>query len=177
MKLLHDRRQTSGFTIVELLIVIVVIAILASITIVVYNGMRQRAQAAAISTDIKGLTKGFRLLLTEQGRSTWWIDNELTGTGNPTIQSVISGTNLKNYFQQLSSSTTSSSTSVIYDNDGDAYGGCSSDSSAVNIYFYTVDSALAQQVDNVIDDGNLGCGALTYGVGAMRYNMSKDSSQ
>lgn len=36
-----------GFTIVELLIVIVVIAILATITIVAYNGVTQRAQASA----------------------------------------------------------------------------------------------------------------------------------
>jgi prepilin-type N-terminal cleavage/methylation domain-containing protein len=37
------KRKTQGFTIVELLIVIVVIAILAAITIVAYNGIQQRA--------------------------------------------------------------------------------------------------------------------------------------
>ena len=36
-----------GFTIVELLIVIVVIAILAAITIVAYNGIQNRAKASA----------------------------------------------------------------------------------------------------------------------------------
>lgn len=43
-------RRTShpGFTIVELLIVIVVIAILAAITIVAYNGIQQRARNVAI---------------------------------------------------------------------------------------------------------------------------------
>lgn len=38
------RKTTSGFTIVELLIVIIVIAILAAISIVAYNGIQQRAQ-------------------------------------------------------------------------------------------------------------------------------------
>lgn len=38
------RKSTSGFTIVELLIVIVVIAVLAAITIVAYNGIQQRAK-------------------------------------------------------------------------------------------------------------------------------------
>ena len=42
------RKTTSAFTIVELLIVIVVIAILAAITIVAYNGMQARAQDSAI---------------------------------------------------------------------------------------------------------------------------------
>lgn len=38
------KKTMSGFTIVELLIVIVVIAILATISIVAYNGIQQRAQ-------------------------------------------------------------------------------------------------------------------------------------
>lgn len=40
------RQQERGFTIVELLIVIVVIAILATITIVAYNGVQSRAKLA-----------------------------------------------------------------------------------------------------------------------------------
>jgi prepilin-type N-terminal cleavage/methylation domain-containing protein len=55
---LTKRQKQSGFTIVELLIVIVVIAILAAITIVAYNGIQSRArtssaQAAANSLDKK----------------------------------------------------------------------------------------------------------------------------
>lgn len=43
----------SGFTIVELLIVIVVIAILAAITITVFNGIQQRATNARIISGVK----------------------------------------------------------------------------------------------------------------------------
>lgn len=41
-----------GFTIVELLIVIVVIAILAAITLVAYNGIRERAQVSAVQSAV-----------------------------------------------------------------------------------------------------------------------------
>lgn len=41
-----------GFTIVELLIVIVVIAILAAISIIAYNGIQSRARDAQRSNDI-----------------------------------------------------------------------------------------------------------------------------
>lgn len=54
------RRSSAGFTIVELLIVIVVIGILAAITIVAYNGVVQKANNAktiqAVSDYIKGLS-------------------------------------------------------------------------------------------------------------------------
>lgn len=46
-----------GFTIVELLIVVVVIAILAAITIVAYNGVTNRAKASAAQTAAENATK------------------------------------------------------------------------------------------------------------------------
>ena len=49
------RRQ--GFTIVELVIVIVVIAILAAITIVAYNGIQERARASSVSTALNQASK------------------------------------------------------------------------------------------------------------------------
>jgi len=44
---MNKRASSRGFTIVELLIVIVVIAILAAITIVAYNGIQNRAKTSA----------------------------------------------------------------------------------------------------------------------------------
>lgn len=52
MNIVGKRQETKGFTIVELLIVIVVIAILASITIVSYNGITAQARAAKLQATL-----------------------------------------------------------------------------------------------------------------------------
>ena len=44
-----------GFTIVELLIVIVVIAILAAITIVSYNGITNSANDSSVKSDLRNI--------------------------------------------------------------------------------------------------------------------------
>lgn len=51
------KKTSSGFTIVELLIVIVVIGILAAITIVAYNGIQNRAKNIAVQGDISQAQK------------------------------------------------------------------------------------------------------------------------
>lgn len=48
---------SSGFTIVELLIVIVVIGILAAITVVVYNGIQDRARTTQMASGISQYAK------------------------------------------------------------------------------------------------------------------------
>lgn len=54
-KITHPSTQTAGFTIVELLIVIVVIAILAAISIVAYTGIQGKANDTAIRADLRNM--------------------------------------------------------------------------------------------------------------------------
>ena len=54
------KKYSLGFTIVELLIVIVVIAILAAITIVAYNGIQQRARDTVRAGDISSIEKAIQ---------------------------------------------------------------------------------------------------------------------
>ena len=56
-----------GFTIVELLIVIVVIAILAAITIVAYTGIQERAKFSAMRSDIANINKAIQLYYADNG--------------------------------------------------------------------------------------------------------------
>lgn len=51
------KNKHAGFTIVELLIVIVVIAILAAITIVAYNGVQTRAKDGSVQSLLSTLTR------------------------------------------------------------------------------------------------------------------------
>ena len=52
--LTHKPKNTpQGFTIVELLIVIVVIAILAAISVVAYNGIQNRAYDTTVQSDLR----------------------------------------------------------------------------------------------------------------------------
>ena len=57
----NDLVRKKGFTIVELLIVIVVIGILAAITIVAYNGIQTRARDASRVSAVGVLKKGLAL--------------------------------------------------------------------------------------------------------------------
>ena len=63
-----NSKQQSGFTIVELLIVIVVIAILAAISIVAYNGIQQRANNSKTTAALSAWIKGLNLYKADKGR-------------------------------------------------------------------------------------------------------------
>lgn len=64
---MHKRYQT-GFTIVELLIVIVVIGILASISVVAYRGMQNRAHDIAVQSDVRHFSQKLTLFQIDNGR-------------------------------------------------------------------------------------------------------------
>jgi len=70
-----------GFTIVELLVVIVVIGILASITIVSYTGISSRAVASSMQTDLANAIK--QLKLYQVDNSSYPTSNDCSGGTNP----------------------------------------------------------------------------------------------
>lgn len=68
-------QKQTGFTLVELLIVIVVIAILAAISVVAYNGIQQRAIQTKLETTASTVEKKVQLKKV--------VDGLATPTGNP----------------------------------------------------------------------------------------------
>lgn len=174
-------RHRHGFTIVELLIVIVVIAILAAITIVSYNGVTQRSQAAAVASDLRATFKGFMLYKEATGMSTWTSEFDASWnsfvTGNPTIASIIPYNASFREFVPKAPQTTglgSGASAWLYDNDTGVFADCAVNSDGVNIILQNVtNSTVAQLVDAALDDGNLNCGAMHMNSTSLIYNLSK----
>lgn len=72
-----------GFTIVELLIVIVVIGILAAITVVAYNGIQTRAKVAQTTSELAAINKAIMAYYAVNGSypptpSTGWLGMDKT---------------------------------------------------------------------------------------------------
>lgn len=61
------KRKQSGFTIVELLIVIVVIGILAALVLVTFSGVQQKARNTERTTDIKAVASHLETYNAEKG--------------------------------------------------------------------------------------------------------------
>lgn len=78
------RDRKSGFTIVELLIAIVVIGILATISIVAYNGVSNNTHDTAVKSDLANFAKKIRLYHAEKGE--YPLIGELSAISSPVSQ-------------------------------------------------------------------------------------------
>ena len=70
-----SKTKQKGFTIVELLIVIVVIGILAAISIVAYNNVTQKARDDQRITDVRNIVNAFGSYQSENGK--WATKTEI----------------------------------------------------------------------------------------------------
>jgi prepilin-type N-terminal cleavage/methylation domain-containing protein len=81
------KEKSKGFTIVELLIVIVVIAILATLVIVTFTGIQQKARDSKRQTDVDALDSHLEAFYANNGyyptitdlTSATWVSNNLKG--------------------------------------------------------------------------------------------------
>ena len=86
MTLKQTKKREHGFTIVELLIVVVIIAILAAITIVAYNGIQNRAKASAaqsLANSIGKKAEAYNATESKYPTSATGFGNGDNSAGNP----------------------------------------------------------------------------------------------
>ena len=85
--------KQTGFTIVELLIVVVAIAILATVTVVAFNGTQQRARLSKLDSDMRSLNQAITMARINQGGVALRYVTGSTATGS-ICWGKASGTNL-----------------------------------------------------------------------------------
>jgi len=77
------KSRHSGFTIVELLIVVVIIAVLATITVVAYNGLQARARASSATAALTQAKKKLELYKVDNGNYPLTGSLSAAGVTNP----------------------------------------------------------------------------------------------
>lgn len=132
-RLSHQKQV--GFTIVELLIVIVVIGILAAITIVAYNGVQGRARDTQRVADMQNIVKALELYKTTNG-----VYPSPVATPNASGWEVsTNGTTATNFISALVSSKTVAKVPVDPINTGTVVDSTSlgpENTSSAKLYFY-----------------------------------------
>lgn len=93
----YMNRKSVGFTIVELLVIIVVIGVLAGISVVAFNGVQTRAANAKRDADLRTLYKAMMVARINTGKTLYAI----TGTGWTEGPCVTFGENTANIEPRL----------------------------------------------------------------------------
>ncbi len=155
------KRAQQGFTIVELLIVIVVIGILAALVITTYNGIQQKGRNTERTTDLKAIQGQLEAYYASNGRyptladlnnqpappSNWWIQDNMKGLDKEALRDPKSApTNF-----QLASAATANQ--YAYSATADGGGAC--DNSATDCAKYTLTSRPeGGGADNIVNSLN-----------------------
>jgi len=160
-----------GFTLIELLVVIAIIGIISSIVLVSMHGVREKAKAARIISDLEQIEKALSIWAIDEGITEWW-DEDYWGapTDEPRISWLVENTDLGLW---ISGSPGIDTNLYVYDNDGDTFDadgdGCSDSQPWRGVHLNIWDENLLDVI-NIIDeqvdngDGSL-CGRIVWDLG------------
>jgi prepilin-type N-terminal cleavage/methylation domain-containing protein len=135
------KKRQSGFTIVELLIVIVVIGILATLVIVTFTGIQQKARDSQRQTDINAVNSQLEAFYAQNGYYPSLADLQDQGTGG-FVSTSLKGLDVESLKDPKSGTIAATSSSTAY---GYATQGCittSASSSSNQCTGYTLTATL-----------------------------------
>jgi len=138
----HDFPSSRGFTLIEILMVIAIIGILATIAIPHYIDYKLRAKAASLTTEVKAAAQAFRTYKMEN--NTYPADRT-PGVTPPEISSLIG-----NFFSMTPS------IGGQWDWDYQQFG----ITAGISVYNPPLSIEELQKIDKLIDDNNLFTGAF-----------------
>lgn len=107
-------KVTAGFTIVELLIVVVVIAILATITIASYNGISARAKVTVVQADLRNLQQAVQLYQADNGSLPYVDSGNVATSALPALETVLKTANLYTSTRRIDANDTSFPKSFLF---------------------------------------------------------------
>ena len=153
--MLRARLKIAGFTLVEIMIVVVIIGMLAAMAIPAFQKVRQSSRHSALANDMRSFAQAFETYSHENG--SWPGD---TGIG------VVPNEMLNNN-SSLDVTAFSSTTPIggRYDWDGGVFGYIA----AVSVADATITNAQLLQFDTSFDDGNLNTGDFRGTTGRYSY--------
>lgn len=156
----------SGFTIVELIVVIAVIGILSALVLVAYYGMQDRARATTVANGLKDIDKSLRGYASENQWTAWPLDTAIDPSvpaGHPTIAQLVTDVSGFNQYLQTAPSTSDYPTSAwTYHSTATTISGCGSNYNGTSIQVANVSQSVANNIDSYLDDGNTNCGRVRY---------------
>lgn len=151
------QQKQRGFTIVELLIVVVVIAILAAISIVAYTGISNRANDSAVQNDLRNFANKIMEYHTLNGQYPTGHVNLGGGSGHGAVQGLES-------FPFAQSSYSTDTHNIYYCARGDTFAVAGSSKSGTR-YFYRNGAGLTAYTGGWTNADNICPGILGAGAG------------
>jgi prepilin-type N-terminal cleavage/methylation domain-containing protein len=150
------RRQGGGFTLVEIMIVVAIIALLCAIAIPAFIQYRKDAQDSLYLSELRVMKDAFKTYILK------------TGAYPPEVASGICPSGMTNYFPELDWSKPAP-IGGSWDWDAGVFGV----TGAVSVVGPLRTAQEMTRIDSVIDDGNLMSGSFRLGGGAMAVGSAR----
>lgn len=165
-----------GFTITELVVVVVILAFLCSFTSFTYNNVQARSQASSLSIGLRQVDKALQAWAKDTNAAEWPIDSS-ADSGVSLLQLRADTPSLQPFLQNVPRVRGIQTADWQYDNKGDVKSTCGDSYAGANIIISNITSdTIAHQVDAELDDNDPSCGRVRYVNNQIIYSISLPAS-